>query len=756
MPNLVVDRVGTVAFPLQEAQIDALIGTAERAPYGKGPDTVLDTSVRNSWQIDHEAFQLGGPGWPPTLQKILGEVAKGLGCDRERLEALPYKLLVYEPGGFFQPHRDTEKHVGMIGTLVVSLPTEGSGGELVVTHKGREQVIDLCVADAGTVAFAAFYADCTHETRPVRKGHRVSLVFNLVLRGPKSADEAQAPDFRSKVAELGSLLEEWVREPKGAAKIAWLLEHDYSQANLSFETLKGIDAVVARTLAAAAERARCTTHAAIVKITETGYADLTWGYDHLDELEMYEVTEHSCALTDWVAPDDSRPQYGTLSLRDREMMPNGALDGAEPDHKWVEEASGNSGINVEYSYRKASLVVWPTEKTVQTLAASDIGGAIEYVASEAARVPEAGSGLVRIKDLVAQLLDIWDASTKKWWVSIGGSEGLPKLLAVLNRIGAADLTARYLRNNAVSAYHGQGNDELAAALAMSGIDAAPEFLPELVREKFGYHPQAVLNLLWDLTENHWQAGSAAWRRALEAAGTAAIEELRKLVAPTASKNTPSWIVSTRREQSESVSEEVIGDLLSLAGRFGLRSKAAETVTLLAKHQSMASPGKSVPKALARMRERDTGASGTADYRALWALAADHLLKCAPRKPEPPRDWFIEARLDCSCKACRQLARFCSDRFSKVTKIAVARPLRSHLRNTIYNLELEIDYETERIGRPYSLVCTKHRTRYNQRRDRYASNLKQMKELIGVAPDFRRMERPPVQLAKLRAITESSN
>ena len=327
LPRLAVDSVGIIAFPVQEAQLGALIRAAERAPYGKGPDTVLDTSVRDSWQIDRKAFQLGGPGWPPTLKKILGRVAQGLGCDRKRLEARPYKLLVYEPGGFFQPHRDTEKQAGMIGTLVVSLPTEGSGGELVVTHMGREEVIDLCVDDVGTLAFAAFYADCTHETRPLRTGHRVSVVFNLILGGADSAEAGRAPDFRSQAAELGTLLEEWVRDPKGTDKIVWLLEHDYSRAGLSFATLKGTDTVVARTLAAAAERAQCTVHAAIVHITETGSPDYSWSYEDLDDLEMGEVFDSDCSLEDWVARDGSRPQYGALSLMPEELMPNPSSTG---------------------------------------------------------------------------------------------------------------------------------------------------------------------------------------------------------------------------------------------------------------------------------------------------------------------------------------------------------------------------------------------------------------------------------------------
>ena len=46
MPRLEVEGVGMVSFPVPEAQARALIEAAERAPYGKGPETLVDASVR--------------------------------------------------------------------------------------------------------------------------------------------------------------------------------------------------------------------------------------------------------------------------------------------------------------------------------------------------------------------------------------------------------------------------------------------------------------------------------------------------------------------------------------------------------------------------------------------------------------------------------------------------------------------------------------------------------------------------------------
>jgi hypothetical protein len=46
-------------------------------------------------------------------------------------------MLVYGKGQFFLPHQDSEKDDAMVGTLVVSLPSAHTGGELVVEHGGQ-------------------------------------------------------------------------------------------------------------------------------------------------------------------------------------------------------------------------------------------------------------------------------------------------------------------------------------------------------------------------------------------------------------------------------------------------------------------------------------------------------------------------------------------------------------------------------------------------------------------------------------------
>ena len=103
---------------------------------------MLDLDVRRTWQIDSGKVRIGGRRWETTLAELVSDAARGLGVE-EPVAADFYKLLVYDAGGFFLDHRDTERTPGMFATLVIVLPSAHRGGELVVRHLGREVTLDL-------------------------------------------------------------------------------------------------------------------------------------------------------------------------------------------------------------------------------------------------------------------------------------------------------------------------------------------------------------------------------------------------------------------------------------------------------------------------------------------------------------------------------------------------------------------------------------------------------------------------------------
>ena len=78
-PSLEVEGVGPIALPLLPIQAEQLIAVAQRAPYGRGQDTVVDTQVRRTWQIGADRVRIGGKRWPSTLDDIVARAADGLG-----------------------------------------------------------------------------------------------------------------------------------------------------------------------------------------------------------------------------------------------------------------------------------------------------------------------------------------------------------------------------------------------------------------------------------------------------------------------------------------------------------------------------------------------------------------------------------------------------------------------------------------------------------------------------------------------------
>jgi hypothetical protein len=93
----------TVGLPINSPQVGKVVEKCSRAPFGRGEDTIVDTSVRNTWQLNPSQFSIGNRAWEKELKSLVGRVKKALGCDAtQHVTYELYKLLLYEPGGFFK------------------------------------------------------------------------------------------------------------------------------------------------------------------------------------------------------------------------------------------------------------------------------------------------------------------------------------------------------------------------------------------------------------------------------------------------------------------------------------------------------------------------------------------------------------------------------------------------------------------------------------------------------------------------------
>lgn len=755
MPRMRVRPLGTIAFPILDDQVRSLLDAAQRAPYGRGPRTVLDTSVRDCWQIGARRVQLSGAGWEKTFRSILDAVAEGLGCDRGRLSARLYKLLVYEPEGFFSEHRDTEKVNGMIGTLVVALPTAGEGGELVIRHKGREETVNMHVAEPSELAYAAFYADCIHLTKPVKQGHRVCLVYNLIIKAGSRSTLPGPPDFSGQAARIEGILSKWVKSRQSPKKIVWMLDHGYSTAGLSISALKGLDETVGETLARAADRSGCVFQSATLSIFETGEPWMKDGFEYGREIdytgreaELEEIWDWSYTLQSWSAPDLTGSALPEIPLLDEEVLPVGSLDDAEPDEQTFFEASGNEGISLERSYRLAAFVLWPRNREASVISDASIGAGVQYVERALATGATSREAEVTGAEQVTELIDSWPQDRRLHFSTEfrGREDGsLPRMLRLLSRIADDELSARFLSEVVVKQYGPRMDEALVPFLRKAKPSTLARFFTEFMRYNVPLCPSEALSLVAQLRKSNLDRDKPEWQDILLMAMHAAMEALPEALAPKLPEGMPEW----RRPKPKALDAAAVQELFAGSHGLGLEIDLEGTAALLARFPEQVDPYRTIPAALRQLRRTVAGLSETRAYKSLWEHSTHRLLKRSATPPPQPKDERIKTPTGCGCQACKELKAFCLDRRAKTKRFKAVQQVRSHIEFTIKRAGLDIDFQTERRGRPYTLVCEKVPKSYRRRMEIYDEDVKHMQLLAAASPpgDSPRMAREIARLSK---------
>ena len=133
--QLTVDGAGYVPLPVTAATVRKLRKVAQPAHCGLKDQTLLDPAVRDTGEIPASRISIHLHGWKPALEQALERIRRDLGLSVDsQIEAQLHNLLIYSQGQFFKTHQDSEKADGMIGTLVVALPSRFTGGEFVIEH----------------------------------------------------------------------------------------------------------------------------------------------------------------------------------------------------------------------------------------------------------------------------------------------------------------------------------------------------------------------------------------------------------------------------------------------------------------------------------------------------------------------------------------------------------------------------------------------------------------------------------------------
>ncbi|KAI0856957.1 hypothetical protein F4860DRAFT_528715 [Xylaria cubensis] len=344
-PNPVL-QVGDeiIPLPLTNHGVELIRKLGRQAPFGKGSRTVVDLTVRRTWELSVKESGIRNPNWEPFVQTIMNDVCFGeLGMEG-RIVAHLHKVLLYEPGSFFTAHKDSQKEDGMIATLVICLPSEYNGGEVHLSHAGQHQTFDTSESSLFDTTALAWYSDVTHEVKKIVSGHRLVLTYNIAH---EAGSKYSAGAFYQQLDTVNSALTQCRLQDLHSTRKIYPLEHKYSRAGLSLRDMKGRDRAVCQSLYKLCSQNGfylLLSHMTKAKTKDPG------GYEEDDEVEM-------------VLDVINGPNGDTLAeciVFDEEQLIKDPYYGDRAEDSFEEsEDLGNEASTEIYKYHDSAAIICP-------------------------------------------------------------------------------------------------------------------------------------------------------------------------------------------------------------------------------------------------------------------------------------------------------------------------------------------------------------------------------------------------------------
>ncbi|RYP45224.1 hypothetical protein DL768_008417 [Monosporascus sp. mg162] len=354
-----------IPLPLTARDAQAIRGACRRAPYGKGEATLVDESVRKTWELGRDEFRLANqPDWDAFVaDALLRDVAEqALGMPSSGVRAEPYKLLLYEEGSFFRKHKDSEKAPGMVGTLVICLPARHDGGDVRLSHAGKSRVFATSRSSAYGLTALAWYSDVTHEITQVTSGYRLVLTYNIIQTGGPSKS---AGSLAKQHKQLQKAISVWKGKYNSTKRLFYCLEHQYTQSSLSLENLKGHDHAVCHSL-----YSLCLQNGLYLLFVYLTYSKEEGYYGGENSLTISSM--HGCDGS-LIAED--------LDVEQEEVIGNNPYEDGhsrDPDSESEGEYTGNEGMPNTLRYHDTAAMIVSREYLYEILDEEDGDGRAIY------------------------------------------------------------------------------------------------------------------------------------------------------------------------------------------------------------------------------------------------------------------------------------------------------------------------------------------------------------------------------------------
>ncbi|KAK4894231.1 hypothetical protein LTR27_007599 [Elasticomyces elasticus] len=353
-------------LPLGHPDALRIMTASHPAPFGRGHETLVDQSVRNTWELNHDHFLIHNPAFQDYVNTAIRDCCKGLGLENVNVQAQLYKLLLYEPGAMFKPHTEAPwRHIGVV-------------------HNGL--VKQFSTSEQIGASMAAWYSDVRHEVKPITFGYRLVLTFNLVQ--DVAQGQGYGVGFVMRFPNLEEAIRMWSRacaEEGDDTPALYALEHQYTDASISLQALKANDLAKAQALKQFAIQHNFVLYLASCEKEVSGDAEegdddydgysrskrRRYGYDDYGETsdEYHQITyETESSLRIQRLVDLTGTELAqNLEIAEEDFLQDAPYEDRDPTECEHTGPTGNAGASATHWYRDTVLVMVQTRQVVKFL-----------------------------------------------------------------------------------------------------------------------------------------------------------------------------------------------------------------------------------------------------------------------------------------------------------------------------------------------------------------------------------------------------
>jgi hypothetical protein len=446
---------------------------------------------------------------------------------------------------------------------------------------------------------------------------------------------------------------------------------------------------------------------------------------------MGEILEARLSADHWSDRQGQKIRLGEIPLLETEIVAAAALDTGNPSEEEFEGYTGNAGMTLERWYHRAAVVIWPREKHFAVLCEAGIDaalGGLEPMVKQLRRAAQPVREAQRQDCLrfAAAIIDAWRRTHRRqsWSREEKIDRSIfPRLLcelddpgllgSFLNKVLAVDgdtqLDAAFV---AFCKLHGWSRfeGELRSVIKASGPETLvrnAEWLQRICRQRDRNPERLALcvrlcRIFVDTLKGLDRKPVAdPWRYRQINRTALLVSAVNAMLAIDAQLPLSGLIqhALSSRDKYE-LTDTQLAAIFALEPLLGKLTKPNEAISL-------------------------------------WLAACREALQSRTATPPvKPQDYRRTHELSCSCGDCRQLSRFLADPKQRQVRLPLKKERRQHVHQIIESNSCDLTHVTERVGRPFTLVCTKTEASYQQARKihvRDVNNLARIENLVKRLP-----------------------